>query len=165
MKAVVVYESVWGNTATIARAIAEGIGNDTRALNTSEATPQALAGVDLVVGGAPLMAFTLPTESSRKQIGADPKHRDNPPNLSNPSMRAWLKALGAGSGHGAGFETGFNWSPGSAAKRLAKGLSSAGYKTAMPHERFLVTGTYGPLRDGEIERAREWGATIAGKIS
>ena len=38
MKAVVVYESLWGNTAAVARAIAAGIGPDARALSTSEAT-------------------------------------------------------------------------------------------------------------------------------
>jgi flavodoxin len=35
MKAIVVYESLWGNTAAIARAIAEGIGLEARALSTA----------------------------------------------------------------------------------------------------------------------------------
>ena len=64
MKAVVVYESLWGNTAAIARAIAEGIGPDAAALSTDEATGDALAGADLVVAGAPLLGFNLPTESA-----------------------------------------------------------------------------------------------------
>jgi flavodoxin len=49
MKAVVVYESLWGNTASIARAIAEGIGGGTKALSTAEATPETCAGADLIV--------------------------------------------------------------------------------------------------------------------
>ena len=43
MKAVVVYESLWGNTAAAARAIAQGIGPEVRALSTAEATGEALA--------------------------------------------------------------------------------------------------------------------------
>ncbi len=35
-RAIVVYESHWGNTAAIARAIAEGLGPETRALWTAE---------------------------------------------------------------------------------------------------------------------------------
>ena len=112
MKAVVVYESMWGNTAAIARAIAEGIGSGTRALSTSEATGQALADVDLVVAGAPLIAFSLATEGTRRSIGADSKHKDHPPDLSHASMRSWLTALPQRSGWCAAFETRLWWSPG-----------------------------------------------------
>jgi hypothetical protein len=28
-------------------------------------------------------------------------------------------------------------------------------------QKFLVKGTYGPLRDGELERARGWGGGLA----
>ena len=47
MKAVVVYESLWGNTAAIARAIAAGLGPEAKALSTAEATPDILAGAVL----------------------------------------------------------------------------------------------------------------------
>ena len=59
MKAVVVYESHFGNTAAVARAIAEGIGADTPALNTDEATPEAIGDAELIVAGAPVIAFGL----------------------------------------------------------------------------------------------------------
>ena len=161
MKAVVVYESMWGNTAAIARAIAEGIGSGARALSTSEATGQALADVDLIVAGAPLMAFSLATESTRRSIGADSKHKDHPPDLSHASMRSWLEELPGRSGWCAAFETRLWWSPGSSAKRIAKALTAAGYLAVASPERFMVLGTYGPLKDGEIERAKEWGKAIA----
>jgi len=38
MKAIVVYESLWGNTSAIARAISEGIGPEARAFSTSPKT-------------------------------------------------------------------------------------------------------------------------------
>jgi hypothetical protein len=161
VKAIVVYESLWGNTAAVARAIAEGIGSGAAAFSTSEATAQPMKDVTLLVAGAPLLAFTLPTEFIRKSIGADSSHRQNPPDLSHPSMRSWLNALPAGSGYQAAFETRIWWSPGSAARRIAKALTAAGYQKVLPNGRFLVLGKYGPLKDGELDRARQWGAQLA----
>ena len=66
MKTCVVYESLWGNTAAIARAIAEGLGPGARAISTAEATPEALAGAGLVVAGSPRFAFRLPTDAIRE---------------------------------------------------------------------------------------------------
>jgi len=39
MKAIVVFESLWGNTAAIARAIADGLGPAARALSAAAAKP------------------------------------------------------------------------------------------------------------------------------
>jgi hypothetical protein len=160
MKAAVVYESHWGNTAAIGRAIAEGIGEGTQALLTSEATPEALAGIDLIVAGAPLLGFSLPSdqmvESLRNDMGGPPA----PPDLSHPSMRSWLEALPAGQGRAAAFETRIWWSPGSAAKAILRLLEGKGYRP-IERQRFMVTGRYGPLKDGELERARAWGAEVA----
>jgi len=161
MKAIVVYESLWGNTAAIARAIAEGIGGETPALSTAEATGAALQGVDLIVAGAPLQGFSLPREQAREAARADRKHAERPPDLSHPSMRSWLAALPAGSGRAAAFETRFRWSPGSATKLILRGLAEKGYQAVGNGQRFIVLGTYGPLREGEIERARAWGAELA----
>ncbi len=161
MKAVVVYESLWGNTAAIARAIAEGIGGEARALSTSEATPDAVKGAELIVAGSPLLGFTLPTETMLEGIRTNPGTGPTPPDLSQPTMRTWLAGLAPGSGRGAAFETRIWWSPGSAAKAIATRLASAGYASADKPARFVVTGKYGPLKDGELERAREWGAQLA----
>ena len=73
MKAIVVYESYWGNTAAVARAIAEGIGPDARAMSTSEAKDDALIGVGLIVAGSPIVAFALPTEKARRDMAAKPE--------------------------------------------------------------------------------------------
>jgi hypothetical protein len=161
MKAVVVYESLWGNTAAVARAIAEGIGGGTPALTTSEATAEALADVDLIVAGAPLLAFNLPNDKMRDSIGKDPAHAQHPPDLSHPSMRAWLATLPPKQGRAAAFETRIWWSPGSSAAKILKMLAGLGYQPIGKGQRFVVEGTYGPLREGEIERARAWGAELA----
>ncbi len=165
MKAIVVYESHWGNTAAVARAIAEGIGPEAQAMSTAEAAGAAMAGVDLVVAGSPLLGFNLPTEGMLKGMAANAAKDPTPPDLSHPSMRAWLEALPAGSGRAASFETRIWWSPGSAAKAILKRLEALGYRPVGKGERFIVEDKYGPLRAGELERARAWGAELAQAIS
>ena len=161
MKAVVVYESLWGNTAAIARAIAEGIGPDARALSTSEASSAVVADTDLIVAGAPVLGFRLPSDKMRQDLGAKPGKAPAPPDLSHPSMRSWLGAQPEGQGRFAAFETRIWWSPGGSTSAIARGRRRVGYRQAAKRHRFIVTGAYGPLRDGELERARLWGAELA----
>ena len=160
MKAIVVYESHWGNTAAIARAIAEGIGPDALALSTAEATAAARAGADLIVAGAPLLGFSLPTDGMIKSLATN-QAGGPAPDLSHPGMRAWLAALPVGHGRAAAFETRIWWSPGSAAKTILRELARAGYASLAKPGRFIVQGKYGPLRDGELARAQSWGAELA----
>lgn len=159
MFAVVVYESHWGNTAAIARAVAKGLGPDARALTTAEAKTQSLAGVQLIVAGAPLLGFTLPTEDMLHNLSAE--RSPTPPDLSHPSMRSWLDLLPAGRGAAAAFETRIWWSPGSSAKAILHRLEELGYPALAKPQRFVVDGKYGPLRAGELERAEAWGAELA----
>jgi hypothetical protein len=164
MKAIVVYESYWGNTAAVARAIAEGLGPDARAMSTTEAKGEALAGVGLIVAGSPIIAFQLPTEKMRSDMAAKPGKAPSPPDLSHPSMRSWLEALPKGSGRAAAFETGFKLSPGGAAGTILKMLKNAGYESIAKKQRFLMKGSYGPTREGELDRAKAWGAELAQAI-
>ena len=161
MKAIVVFESHWGNTAAVARAIAEGIGPEARALSTTEATGAALAGVDLIVAGAPLLGFSLPTESMVKSLATNQAKDPTPPDLSHPAMRTWLEGLARGNGRAAAFETRIWWSPGSAAKAILGKLEALGYRPVAKSQRFVVQGKYGPLRAGELEKAKAWGAALA----
>jgi hypothetical protein len=161
MHAIVVYESHWGNTAAVARAIAEGIGPEARALSTAEVAGAAITDLDLIVAGAPLLGFSLPTESMLKGLASNGGRDPTPPDLSHPSMRAWLDALPRGSARAAAFETRIWWSPGSAAKAIQQKLEELGYRPAAKPQRFIVQGKYGPLRSGELERAKAWGAELA----
>lgn len=161
MNAIVVYESLWGNTAAIARAIAEGLGPNARALSTAEAGPEAVAGADWIVAGSPLFAFRLPTDDIRETIRKKAATFATPPDLSHPSLRRWLESLPPGAGRSAAFETRIWWSPGGATGAILKSLKSAGYAPAARGKRFRVTGMTGPLKPGEIDRARAWGAHLA----
>ena len=159
MQAIVVYESHWGNTAAVARAIAEGIGPDARLLATDEASPALIAAADLIVAGAPVIAFALPREGVGKQLAADTKG-PVPADLSHPLLRTWLGELPTGRGWFAAFETRIWWSPRGATGTIESRLRKAGYRKLARAERFIVGGAYGPMRDGELERARAWGMSL-----
>jgi flavorubredoxin len=167
MKACVVYESLYGNTAEVARAIAEGLGPDAVALTTDEATPAVLESADLVVAGSPVMAFGIPSDRMRATALTDAK-APRPADLAHQSMRSWLAELPTRAktqerpiALGAAFETKLRWSPGGATGSIDKGLEQAGFRRLAKPEKFVVTGTYGPLREGELDRARGWGRRLA----
>lgn len=165
MKAIVVYESLWGNTAAVARAIAEGLGSGAQALSTTEATKAAVTDADLIVAGSPVLGFQLPDEKMRANIRMNYSKGPKPPDLSHPTLRSWLKELPQGSGKAAAFETRIWWSLGGATKAILSGLEKSGYSPLSGFakgERFIVKGTYGPLKEGELERARRWGTELAG---
>jgi hypothetical protein len=164
MKVIVTYESLWGNTAAIARAIAEGIGPEAKALSTAEATKEILAGADLIVAGSPLFAFQLPTDKIRETIRSKAASFPKPPDLSHPPLRSWLETVPAGKGRSAAFETRIWWSPGGATGAVLKALKRAGYEPLARGKRFRVAGMYGPLKAGEVERARKWGAQLAREL-
>jgi hypothetical protein len=167
MKIIVVYESLWGNTAAIARAIAEGLG-EARAMSTAEATSEAIAGADLIVAGAPVHSMSLPTDQSREMArtsGMGPGAAA--PDLSHPKMRSWLEALPPGKANAAAFDTRVNaWYGRGAASKILQGLWRAGYQPVAKARGFFVSGhrlkpsTDGTLCDGEIERARQWGMEL-----
>ena len=161
MKAIVVYESHWGNTAAIARAIAEGIGPGARAFSTAEATREAIADSALIVAGAPVLGFRLPDERMMESIRSNPVYARTGPDLAHPTMKTWLAGLPKGHGIGAAFETRLWWSLGGSTAAITRSLETAGYRQVLKAARFIVKGTYGPLREGELDRARGWGAELA----
>jgi hypothetical protein len=165
MKAVVVYESLWGNTAAIARAIAEGIGPDAEALTTDAARAETIADADLIVAGAPVLGFSLPTDQMRDSVSRSEAGAPSPPDLSHPSLRSWLESLPRGHGPAAAFETRIWWSPRGATGDIERGLERAGYHRAAKAQKFVVNDKYGPLREGELERARGWGQELAQAVA
>ena len=169
MKAYVVYESLYGNTAAVATAIADGIGHDAAARPTDGVTSDEIAAADLVVAGAPVLAFRLPSDGMRRQAASGDEKAPRPADLSHPPMRTWLETLPLGRGRSAAFETKLRWSPSTSAGSIERALATAGYRTVAKAEKFVVSGTYGPLREGELERARAWGrqlgAVVEAKIS
>jgi len=164
MKAVVVYESHWGNTATVARAIADGIGPDAIAVTTDAADPAALADADLIVVGAPVLGFSLASDGMRESLPRSEAGAPMPPDISHPSMKSWLDSMPKGHARTAAFETRIWWSPRGATGDIERRLERAGHVPAARAEKFIVKDKYGPLRDGEVDRARRWGTSLAAAV-
>jgi len=164
MSALVVYESSFGNTAELARAVWAGMfarRPDVELLEVRAAPEHLPDGVDLLVVGAPTHAFGL----SRPRTRADAAvQAGRPPEPSTIGVREWLGHLDRPGHpvHAAAFDTRIQSPhvPGSAATGAGKRLRRAGYDVDAV-ESFWVTGTKGPLAAGELERAREWGIRLA----
>jgi len=173
MKAVVVYQSLWGSTAAVARAIAEGLGPGAVALTTNEATNEAVAGADLIVAGCPVHAFGLPSVATVEQAVAKPVgERAVVANSAHRLMRDWLEELHNGSGRSAAFDTRVHGPLGKGgASKIAARLEGAGYSRLVPREGFFVAmksvevTDEGMLLPGEVDRAREWGRELAAAMA
>lgn len=164
MRTLVVYESMFGNTKTIAEAIATGLAesSDVDVLEVSNA-PLTAEGYDLVVVGGPTHAFGMSRSDSRKSAL---KETDEPLISQGIGIREWIKALPkTRTVAAAAFDTKIRKPnlPGSAAKKAEKRMHKRGYDIAVPAENFLVEGTTGPLTEGELSRAQAWGEDLANK--
>lgn len=159
MKVTVVYDSAYGNTEQVARAIAGALDSpdEVELFRAADARPEQLAGVDLLVVGSPTQRFRpLPTTTS------------------------FLKAIPGGGLEGvkvAAFDTRITEEEikkvrilaflvnffGYAAEPIAGRLEKKGGMLVVPAEAFYVAGTEGPLLDGEVDRAAEWAQQIVRK--
>jgi hypothetical protein len=168
MRALVVFESMFGNTETIANAIAEGLSTqmpvDVREVSAAASEIEA-EGLLLVVGG-PTHAFGMTRPQTRQDAA---KQRGGPVVSEGIGIREWLAGLR--STHpttAAAFDTRVKtrWPvPGSAARGAMKRLNRLGFTAAAPARSFYVTGTPGPLLEGEQEQARRWGEALAAQVA
>ncbi|WP_297081112.1 hypothetical protein [uncultured Demequina sp.] len=168
MDAVVVFESMWGNTAAIARAIAAGLGGDAVALTTDAATPAVIEASRLVVAGAPVHALNLPTEATRESASAKRQGEHGlAADVTHPPMREWLEGLPRGPRKYAAYETRIRGPLGhGAARAIARHFLDLGYTELEEPRGFtvaLTTRSSDPaalLLPGQEEEARRWGAHL-----
>jgi hypothetical protein len=166
-RALVVYESVFGDARTIAHAIAGGLSSAFPAdvLAAGDAPAEIDPDVGLLVVGGPNHALGMPRPSTRKsavkQYGADIADTGR-------GLHEWLEAVRVpGSGiPAAAFDTRGSGHPmltkmDHAARTEEKLLGKLGASVVAPAEHFFVADTKGPLIDGEVDRARRWGGTLA----
>lgn len=133
MKALVIYDSTYGNTEKIAQAIAETI--DCQVMQASEVSPADLHTFDLLVFGSPTHG-----------------------GFQSEAIDGFLKTLSPLKGvKAAAFDTRTKRTIfGYAAPKIARKLEKLGYHLLVPAEGFFVLGTEGPLLEGELERAVIW---------
>lgn len=155
----IIYDSVFGNTAKIAHAMAHALEEhlDVDIRVVGEVFPEHLDGVKTLIVGSPTRQF--------KATGA---------------MDHFLKQIHAGaltSVQVAAFDTRITLEEinknkflrlmvklfGYAAEKIAKQLKLLGGNEVIPPQGFYVSGTEGPLVDGELNRAANWALQVIQK--
>jgi flavodoxin I len=146
MKALIVYDSVYGNTEKIARAIADAItaSGEVKVLRAGETNPSELASIHLLIVGSP-------THGGRPT----PAIQDLLNKVTQPSLKD-INVAAFDTRSQAKLARVF----GNAAGRIAGQLTKKGGVLIVSPEGFLVTGTKGPLKEGELERAATWAKGI-----
>lgn len=141
MNALVIYDSLFGNTKQVAETVGRTLGRGTPVVAVSDVTPERLQGVELLVVGSPINAWR-------------PSQR----------MGAFLAGLASGQLAGvkvAAFDTRVNlFIHGDAVRKIAKLLEAAGATVIAEPHWFFVKGKEGPLADGELARAEGWARTL-----
>jgi hypothetical protein len=169
MKALVVYESLFGNTRRVAESIAIGMSEfaDVTVLNINRVNNDKLAGLDLLVVGAPTHAHTISTAASRKEAERQSKQPARRLRLERDAagmgVREWIESIPAAPGLCAAFDTRadvLKLLSGAASTTIDKRLRRKGLRAVADPESFLVS-IQGELNPDESTRAQEWGAIVA----
>ena len=161
MKAMVAYDSAYGNTEQVARAIGNALGTeeDVKILRVGDVRPEQLGGLTLLVVGSPTQRFspTGPTTAVLKSIPQD--------GLRGVKVAAFDTRITVAEIERIKILAFFVKLFGYAAEPIADRLQKKGGELAVPPEPFYVGGTEGPLLEGELERAAEWARKIAATLS
>lgn len=149
MNALILYDSTFGNTESIAKAIADVLAErgTVRLLRVSKVQPTDLEGIDLLVTGCPTQR-RRPTPAVQAFLGVTPG--------------AALQGLAV-----AVFDTRYRRPQlitGSAAKAVAKRLRKTGASLLLPPESFFVMDREGPLEEGELGRAADWARELLDRL-
>jgi hypothetical protein len=168
MRALVVYESMFGDGRLIAQSIADGLatqGVDAEAVEVGAAPTTIDDDLDLLIVGGPNHGFGL----SRPETRAEARQRSGGTVISNRiGIREWLTELSPNRGVArcVAWDTrlgyaGFHSELDTASQTIEQALQRAGFASAAKARHFLVMDVQGPLVDGEPDRARAWGRQLA----
>ena len=158
MKALVIYDSVFGNTKEIAMAIGNALNHfgETEILNIEEINNSTLTDIDVLLVGSPTRQFnatkkimdfinSLPSKSLKGIHVSAFDTRISVDDINSKFLNFMVKIFGY------------------AAEPIAKKLVKKGGKLIVPPAGFFVNGNEGPLKDGEIKRAVEWAKKVEAK--
>lgn len=173
MKAVVVFESMYGNTRTIAESVAMGIratgDAEVTVAPASEADSELIRQTDLLVVGGPTHAHGMSHSATRRaarEAATKPDSKlqlDPAAPIDGPGIRGWLAHLDGLGGLAAAFDTRLDAPAvftGRAAPKIARQLRRRGYTAVVEPESFLVTKDT-ELCPGETARAQDWGSRLS----
>lgn len=172
MRALIVYESMYGNTRLVAEAIGRGLAPaEVILVPTAQAAGVDLSQVDLLVVGGPTHVHGMSRPSTRQgAIGAavTPQRTLHlEADAAGTGVREWLAALGGLACRAAAFDTreqGLILLTGHAAKTIGKHLLDAGADLVADAMSFLVTKSTA-LVPGEVRRAEAWGAMLLRQVT
>jgi hypothetical protein len=193
MEMTVVYETVYGTTREVAEAIADGARGAGASVTVREVAEElAEREPDLLVVGGPTHVRGMSTAWSRGKAAEDAPDGgggdapdgdggdapdggggdapdggggDDTDQATSQGVRDWLAHLGTTGGKAATFDTHLgNPLAGGAARPIARALRGHG-RDVIAREGFVLDGGKGPLRAGELDRARAWGAELAGLVA
>jgi flavodoxin len=159
MKVLVVYESFFGNTEKVARAIAAAYLNpaEIEVVAAAHLTAEQTAEAEVLVVGSPTRAFSA-TEATKKWLKTL-----KPSSLQGKKVAAFDTRMDVKEVNN-GFLTFMAGIFGYAAEPIDKALVRAGGEQLVKPEGFIVTASEGPLREGELERAAVWAQGLFAKI-
>jgi flavodoxin I len=152
MRTMIIYDSQYGNTEKIARAISSTLQQtgEVEVVRVGDVKPDLLKGFDLLVVGSPTQQFRA-TESMRSFLKDIPQDVIKDKRVAAFDTRLTQAFIDK---HPPlpFFERIFGY----AAERIAKALKQKGGILVVPGEGFYVDDTEGPLVEGEVERAEQW---------
>jgi flavodoxin len=151
MSILIVYDSIFGNTGQVAKAMADELERThaVKLASVQEARTLDLGGVDLLLVGSPTRGFRPTPEiqefASRSDLPKRAAVFDTRIDLDtiHPAPLRWVVQAG-----------------GYAADRLANELNEQGCTLVGEPEGFVVLGQEGPLRDNELPRAAAWARSL-----
>jgi flavodoxin I len=159
MKALVIYDSFFGNTEKVALAIDGAINSsmEVDVCRVSEVKLEQLKGLNLLVVGSPTRAFSpspgtkgllkrIPAEGLQGVKAAAFDTRISEDDANPRFLRFLMKLFGY------------------AAEPISKKLGKKGAEIVIAPEGFCVKDTEGPLKEDELERAAAWAKQIIEKL-
>ena len=175
MRVVIVYESLFGNTREVAGAIRDGIAAtrpeaSVSCVQATEADRDLALGADLLVVGGPTHLHGLSTAVTRK-MGLKAEQRV-PAGVPGHGRSPAPPAPASGNGSAAcrrprraaaarpSTPAAMSGTRAGRAGGIARRLRRHGYELIGEPAGFLVEDVEGPLREGEQDRARAWGASL-----
>jgi hypothetical protein len=173
MRALVIYESMYGNTHLIAERVADRLGEafDTDVVPVGEATAERVAAADLVVVGGPTHVHGMSTARTRSAAAAAAAKPDATVALEDDAtgdgLREWFDVLPEGGGRrAAAFDTRMSGPAvvtGRASKGITHRLRRHGFRIVADPQSFIV-GKDNQLSPESGQAADDWARQLVALI-
>jgi flavodoxin len=148
MKAIVIYDSQYGNTEQIAKAIGSGFGEEAKVVKVGDVKAEDIAPYHFVVIGSPTQGGreTAAVKAFLEKLTGEALQEKRLATFDTRLKSAWVKLFGY------------------AAPRIEAAIKARGGNTTAQPQGFFVKASRGPLLDGELERATNWAKSIAAGV-